>query len=118
MKEIFRVEDINHVGVYRPEIREEYLDAIELHMDWNMNSAWPAPEQDSIECSRDDLFAFESISQMQRWFIGTERLYLSAFGIFLSLYKVPNDCIKYGQYQIAFKKDLATFLWRKPLNHF
>lgn len=63
------------------------------------------------------IFGFASIDACCAWFNGTERLFLSTFGHFLSAYEVSGK-IAMGKKQLAFDRKSAELLWQKPLNHF
>lgn len=116
MHTIFRLELPDGRGVYNQRHRLGYGAAIKEHQE---HPYWPAPEKDDMGTSAwsDMIFGFASLTQMQNWFCGAERLYLSTFGIVLACYSARGPIVA-GRKQVAFYRQAAELLWQRPINHF
>lgn len=67
----------------------------------------PVPSWDGIEREIDDQCAFKSVTQFHRWFSDEEVKKLSSSGYKCNVYSVPLTSVKFGNYQVLFKKEHA-----------
>lgn len=105
--DVWRIEDRGGNGPYVNTWGEWQSEA------HNEETGRPGPEDDGISwradgCGDGYLFGFESLEKLEAWFTPGEIAALAKGGFSIRHYRVPDNCVVYGDRQCVFDRDAVA----------
>ena len=117
---VFRIETRHHFGPFRnpdPEYQQVEEVAVVRDPTWQVRNNHPAPWDDGLQMTLNEVSGVISIEQANQWFGTTfEHDMLTEFGYHLDEYEVKDNGVKIGGHQVAFDPTKAHLVKVHPIS--